>query len=103
MDEGAAVRESVDRILKYVHAIIDELDDFSGKWNHLDEGERVSWSLDWDQAMGAHLRFLEQQYGRQVMTEAQAGRYRDLLRRIKEHLPVIHGLGLYSPPLPLEV
>ena len=103
MADGAAVGQRVDLFLESVLLMLGDLPEIAEEWSELHEGERVSWSLDWDQAMGTNLRFLNVQYHAGTMTEQQCARYRELLRRLKEHWPIIQRLGLYPPPVPLEV
>jgi hypothetical protein len=82
--------------------MLDELAEVAEEWLLMPEGERVSWSLDWDQLMGSHLPELQRHYSKRDLTPEQRVDYRDLRCRLKEALPTIQRLGLYPPPVPLE-
>lgn len=103
MADGAEVVKSIGRYLEYDRLTLGDLPEVAEDWTTLSEGERVSWSLSWDQVMGSDLPFLETQYRSGVITKAQQSEYRKLLKEIKEHLPLIERLGLYPPRVPLEV
>jgi hypothetical protein len=82
--------------------MLDELAEVADEWLQMPEGERISWSLDWDQVMGSHLPELQRHYSRRELTPEQRLGYRQLRCRLKEALPTIQRLELYPPPVLLE-
>lgn len=52
--------------------------------------------------MADYLTELDAQYRSGQMTSDQQARYREVLRQLKEALPIIKQLNLYRPPVPLE-
>ena len=87
--------------LESLRLTLGELSEVAGEWTRLDDGERASWSLDWDQLMATYLPLLERAYRSGAMTPDQRARYCEILRRLKETLPTIERLQLYPPPVPL--
>jgi len=82
--------------------MLDDLPEVARDWPQMSDAERASWSLDWDQVIGGDVRLLERQRRSDQMTPDQQARYRDLLCKLKEALPIIERLGLYRPPVQLE-
>ncbi|HEX5416564.1 MAG TPA: hypothetical protein VFZ25_12915 [Chloroflexota bacterium] len=68
----------------------------------LPEDERISWSLDWDQAMGTDLRILDQADNAARLNEDQQRRYHEVIKSLREGLPLIRRLGLSEPTVPLD-
>jgi len=68
-------------------------------WADMSDGERASWSLDWDQLMGTYLRLLERHYRVGTLTRDQQARYRVLLSKLEAVGPLIARLDLYPPPV----
>lgn len=67
------------------------------------ESEFLSWALDWDQAAGSDVVVLDRAYRSGLMTQDQQARYRDVLRHLKEALPVLRSVGLTEPRISLDV
>ena len=88
--------------LKSLRLMFGDLPEVAQEWAELSDGERVSWSLDWDQLMGALKVTLDPYYRSGAMTDDQRTRYRAILRQLHEALPLIERLRLYPPPVPLE-
>ena len=88
--------------LESLRLTLAELPEVAGEWARLPDGEWASWSLDWDQLMATYLPLLERSYRSGAMTPDQQARYREILRQLKEALPLIQRLQLYPPPVPLE-
>lgn len=78
--------------------MLNDLSEFAAEWDQLHNVERVSFSLDWDQAMATRWRSLERQYQRGMMTPTQAAKYQDLLQRTKRKLATMLRLKLWVPP-----
>lgn len=88
--------------LHSLRLMIGDLPEIAQEWVELADGERVSWSLDWDQVMGGLQVILAPRYRAREMTAEQEARYRELLRRLEETLPVIESLRLTLPPVLLD-
>jgi hypothetical protein len=65
-------------------------------------GERASVSLDWDHMMADYLTEVDEYWRAGQLTDAQAARYADLRRKLREALPLIEKLNFYRPPVPLD-
>ncbi len=61
------------------------------------ENERIALSQEWDADMGTVEVVLDPAYRAGQMTPEQAARYRALLRRLQESLPLIERLGFARP------
>jgi len=88
--------------LKSLRLMLGDLPEVAEEWPQLSDGERVSWSLDWDQIMASDLRVLDRHYRAGAMTTEQEARYRKLLCMLKDLPPLIERLQLYPPPVSLE-
>ena len=85
--------------LEPLRLMLGDLPEVAEEWPHLGDGERASWTLDWDQLMGSYLTLLEEYYRAGGMTADQQRRYQELLRELQEALPLIERLNLYPPPV----
>jgi len=94
--------QSVELWLKCLRLMLGDLPEIAEEWDELSDGERVSWSLDWDQIMASDLPILDRHFRAGAMTTEQETRYRALLCELKAMLPTIQRLQLYPPPVPLE-
>lgn len=83
--------------LEALRAMLDDLPDVAREWSALSAAERASWSLDWDQAMGALDAVLEPAYQDGTMSSEQQARYREILTDLEAALPNIHTLRLAVP------
>jgi hypothetical protein len=88
--------------LESLRLMISDLPELAAEWDHLDDGERATWSHDWDQVIGTDLRLLHPYYRAGAMTPEQEARFRDILSQLRETLPIIERLALSPPPIPLE-
>ncbi len=88
--------------LESLRLMLGDLPEVAQEWDELSDGERVSWSLDWDQLMGALQVTLDPSYRSGAMSDEQRARYGTIRRELKEALPTIEQLQLYPPPVPLE-
>ena len=89
--------------LNSLDLMLADLPEVSEEWSHLPEGERVSWSRDWDQLMGSLRAVLEPAYRAGSMTIEQRERYRRILCALETSLPTLERIGLYTPPMLLGV
>ena len=97
-----AIDQRVEIELKSLRLMLGDLPEVAQEWDELSDGERVSWSLDWDQLMGALKVTLDPYYRSGAMNDDQRARYCTILRQLKEALPLIERLQLYPPPVPLD-
>jgi hypothetical protein len=58
MATSAKMTQRIDGEIETVREIVSEFEEIARDWSDLPESVRVSWSLDWDQAMGTALRVL---------------------------------------------
>ncbi|MGH2587169.1 MAG: hypothetical protein ACRDJE_19825 [Dehalococcoidia bacterium] len=84
--------------LDSIERALDDLPEVAHDWLAMDDGERASWSLDWDHLMGTYFRLLIQREHAGTLTPRQHQRYCALLDRLKESAPLIEDLQLYPPP-----
>ena len=98
----SAALARIDLDLKLLHLMLGDLPEIAEEWDHLGEGERVGWNLDWDQVMGALEVTLHPAYLAGSMTPSQQKRYRRILQILKQSLPIIGRLSLCPPAIPLE-
>jgi hypothetical protein len=98
MAQTVATTQTLDIRLDYAFAMVAELSEVADEWDDLEEHDRTSWSLDWDQFVADHLRSFQSQHSGGAMSAEQEARYRLLLRRLEQHLPTIRRLKLWVPP-----
>lgn len=87
---------------KAIEAALSDLPELVDEWDELPDGERASWSLDWDHLMGSYLTLMDEQHRANAMTSAQSGRYEALRTRLRAAMPAIKQLNLYRPPIALD-
>jgi hypothetical protein len=95
-------QDRADHRMRSIALMLGDLPGVAEEWPSLDEGERISWSLDWDQLMGGHLPLIEAQFRGGLLTPQQQERYSTLLAQLKAALPLLDRLDLYRPTVPLE-
>ena len=83
--------------LDYVTRELDFLAEVEGE----SEETQLAYMLEWPDLM-ARLQSLERAYRSGQMTPEQAERYRELLGKLSEALPIIERLGLTRPPVTLQ-
>jgi hypothetical protein len=103
MATAANVTHRIERSLSALLAEIEDLPNVSAEWHAWPDGERASFSLSWDHLMADYLTELDEYARAGAMTPEQERRYRDLLCKLKEALPLIQRLNLYPPPVSLDV
>lgn len=94
--------EIVDLELRSLRLMLGDLPEVASEWEQLSSGERVGWSVDWDQVMGALSAVLDPCYRTTEMTANQRTRYEALLSDLEKALPTIHGIELNPPTISLE-
>jgi hypothetical protein len=95
-------RQRIEIGLRALEAALDDLPEIVEEWNDLPDGERVSWSLDWDHLMGSYLTLLDEYRHTQQKSNVQAQRYDTVRARLRSAMPHIEYLNLYRPPVSLE-
>ncbi len=101
----AAPTEVAERIESGLHALIAEVEwlpHAAAEWASFSDLNRVSFSLDWDHLLTDYLTELERYYRSGSMTAEQRVRYRGLLCKIRDALPLFERLGLLPIPVSLE-
>lgn len=71
-------------------------------WETLPETNQDLLGLEWSQSMTSLLPEVNSAYRSGRMTPEQQARYRTLLGRLKEALPIIQKLNLCRPRVPLD-
>ena len=92
----------IDIQLHAIESAVADLPEITDEWDELADGERASWSLDWDHLMGSYLLMLERYHAAREMTTKQDHRYEALRSSLRAALPFIEYLNLYRPPIPLD-
>lgn len=89
-------------LLRYDHAMLDELVEVTEEWSELGEGERTSWMIDWDQIALQDVSKLGEYAAKGVLTDEQLADYHRLIQRIEQHRDLIKQFGLTMPRIPVE-
>ena len=97
-----AVVRRLDRDLASLKSFLDDFPILLDQWDDLEEGPRVTLSLEWDHLMADYLTELDEFYRAGHMTPEQIDQYRDLLSQLKESLPLVDRLSFWRPPVSLE-
>lgn len=97
------IADYIEESLHVVAAEVADLPRILAEWENWPEHARVSYCLNWDQAMSTELQELDTYRRAGEMTAAQHQRYHELLRQLKRLLPLIERFDLYRPPVSLDV
>jgi hypothetical protein len=92
-----AINEQVDIELEGLRLMRGDLPEVADQWASMDDGERASCSLDWDQLIGALEVILDPAYRANTMTDGQQIQYRQLLQCLLQALPVLGSISLRPP------
>lgn len=101
-DATTNVSERIESGLYALAVEVDWLPETATEWDRVPEAERVSILLDWDHLLQDYLPELERFYRQGVMTQVQTLRYRHLLWKMQEMLPLFECLGVSRIPVPPE-
>src|SRR4051794_35989584 len=96
---NAEVAERLNLRLVAIHPYLDDLPGLEADWNGLDDDAQVSECLRWDHYMADYLTELDEHYRAGDMTPVQQQRYRDLLRRLQEAMPLLIRFQFMLPPV----
>lgn len=81
---------------------LDDLPEVGREWAAMDDGERASWSLDWDHLMATYLRLIDGHYRSGALIPDQCVRYGAVISRLKQASPLIERLQLYPPAISVD-
>lgn len=95
------IEEQAVTTLRTVELMVEDLASVAGEWDQLSPDERMSWSLDWSNEMSALERVTRAGADGHPPAAAVA-RYRRLVRKIGDALPILARLDLYRPAIPLD-
>ena len=101
MATAAELKRSIDLNLDIVDFEIEDISELAPIWDDEPDDIRAAEELTWNSTMSRLRLDLDPAYRSGQMTPEQADRYRRLLERLAELLPVIERLGLTSPPVSL--
>ncbi len=102
MDAPTLIAYRIEIWLESIRLMLGDLPEIADEWPQLQSGERASLSLDWDQLMGSSLIELDEYYNSDHMTPEQRARYRDLLGKLHDALPIIERIDFMRPSVSLE-
>jgi hypothetical protein len=80
--------------------MLDDLPQVASEWEHLSDGERTAWSIDWQNEVSGLAR-LARFVSAGLLTCGQYERYRELLARLVTEGPTLRALQLAEPAIPL--
>ncbi len=102
MATAAELKRSIDLNLDIVDFEIEDVSELAPVWDDEPDDIRAAEELTWNSTMSRLRLDLDPAYRSGQMTPEQAERYRRLLERLAELLPVIERMGFARPPVPLE-
>lgn len=102
MATTTARRVRIDQFLGSLQSWVEDFPGLADEWEELEEGPRVSLSLQWDHLMADYLTELDEYYRAGEMSAEQAEGYRRLLGQLKEILPLIRRLKFWEPIVSLD-
>ena len=97
----ATTADTHERALMYLRTVelmVGDLPEVAAEWSGLADGERHGWSLDWGNEM-AGLRRLAEYVAAGALDDVDLGRYRAVLAKLHEAMPLITRLNLRRPEL----
>lgn len=100
----AATTEMNGRIESGLYALTAEVEDLPNvveEWDALPEWNQASITLDWSHLLCDYLTELDRFFRADQMTVIQAARYRQLLWKMTDALPLFERLGLLPIPVSL--
>jgi hypothetical protein len=102
MATSATVTQAIERDLHRLAVEIEDLPLLAEEWDDAQESVRYDAELTWHSVMVGLRERLDPAYRSSQMTSEQAERYRELLRKLREVLPVLDRLGFPKPRVSLE-
>jgi hypothetical protein len=102
MATPAALAQQIDGEIEAIWDMVSEMAEIVDDWWNLPESVRVSWSLDWDQAMGTLLPHVESARQAGQLNAVQETRYHSLLDTLEQLTPTIIRLNLFRPLVSLN-
>ncbi len=98
----AAASDERQRALIYLRSLelmLGDLPEVADEWADLSDGERESWSHDWDNEMGS-LHYLAGCVAQGCLDKESISRYHGILDRLTDALPTLKHLNLQLPSVP---
>ena len=102
MATTAELKRSIDLNLDIVDFEIEDISELAPIWDDEPDDIRAAEELSWNSTMSRLRLDLDPAYRSGQMTPEQVARYRALLVRLKEALPIIERLGFAKPTISLE-
>ena len=96
MAEQATVNERIDLKLSAIAVEIDNLSAIEEEWPHMLDDHQAAFLLEWDEMM-ARMESLDRARHAYQMHPVQQARYRELLCKLEEAMPIIERLGIPGP------
>ncbi|MBX6772329.1 MAG: hypothetical protein IRY83_11430 [Chloroflexi bacterium] len=102
MATPTTVAQAIERDLHRLRVEIEDLPTLAEEWADAQDSVRYDAELTWHSVMVGLRERLDPAYRSGQMTPKQAERYRALLQKLREALPIIARLGFLTPHVPLE-
>jgi hypothetical protein len=90
------IQDRVALSLQSIEAMVGDLDQIIAEWQQLSEGERVSWSLDWDNEM-AGLEHVSAYASLGALSDKQYQQFRSIVNLLASHRTELLQSGLALP------
>lgn len=94
-------RQRVRGHLRSLELMLGDLPEVASEWGEISDGERESWSHDWDNEMGG-LHLLNGWVAQGDLDEADLCRYRSILGQLNDAMPTLKRLNLQLPEFSRE-
>jgi|SRR5579875_1322646 len=102
MATSAAVTQAIERDLHRLAVEVEDLPLLAEEWGDAQESVRYDAELSWHGVMVGLRERLDPAYRSGQMTFEQAERYRKILQKLREELPILARLGFPKPRVSLE-
>ncbi len=80
-----------------IQSFLDDFDILAEDWATMEDGPKVSFSLEWDQLILGLLPELDKYVKEKQLTTRQIKLYQELLDQLTDLLPTIDSMGLTRP------
>lgn len=99
-------QQRAEHYLKTIGLMLGDIPELAAEWGEIPWGEaatdeQLAWSMDWDNELAA-LDILARDVAAGLLSAEQEARYHQLLRKLRNALPLIDTLGLSRPRVPLD-
>ncbi|MCX6023662.1 MAG: hypothetical protein NTZ05_18400 [Chloroflexi bacterium] len=103
MAEGNITERQVATWLRNGPLMLEELEEQAARWDEMPDWEQADWSLEWDQFVSYLRHVLDPAYHTGLMDAEQRSLYCDLVRGLKDALPLLQQLHLTLPPVSFDI